>query len=369
MHTHKSLKSRKLRRIAEAPEGAPSLDEFKRGLETAMKTLEGMRALKADLSAKEDLSQDIDTAVNVKLISGFPDLDAVILSMLENGDLGTSTFGSDHQIKTAYNFILSNSDEISFNDVYSVLSAASKKYFSRFYSGIDLSAPPEAPEDSDPPFGKYAFAPQRKDNVPPEENTSRESAALAGLRAHVRQNDPLPQDVALDLMKALEAGSYSKVIHEPQKGTIYRGIAVDMKGLSELTGERGLEDSGSKVIKRKIRPNPRGEWSSSWTTDIKVAYDFAEHSPESPFSVILIAKLDDNPNVFMEGPDGFYNVKELDYHSREKEAIALGQVRLHKLYWRKGAVPTLDQEDMNESVRLLRALVKETILLKRAKKN
>jgi hypothetical protein len=230
---------------------------------------------------------------------------------------------------------------------------------------------------SDPPYGKYVFAPQRKGKVPKEKNTPQEQNAYDNLKDHVRNNTPMDNDVAIELMQIIDDGLYSGVIHEPDTEFVFRGIKLGIDSLEEFLGIENVPDSGSKMTSQRV--NARSDTdsgrtgSTAWTTSIAAAKKFTGSYRTREYSVILVARTDENPDSFMEGPGGFYKVKDLDtYAVDEVETIALGPIRLYKVYWQKtyGRTPD-DQFDMpieemegkspNVSEALLRSLIRASI--------
>lgn len=233
-------------------------------------------------------------------------------------------------------------------------------------------APENRPGDPDPIFGRFLFAPERKGEVPYETNTQAEFDAFLGLKDHIKINEPMPQDVALDLMGVLDDGSYSEILHEPKEEYVFRGISMNEEGLRNMIrlppGEE-LKESGSAVINRMLKGSSRGEGSSSWSTNLASALEFSEAGYSRPFSVVLVAKRSENPNSFLEGPNGLYKVKAFSSFTHEKESIALGSIRIYKVYWQllpsgttfQGTVAEKQRKSESRQVTLLKNFISEVV--------
>ena len=231
------------------------------------------------------------------------------------------------------------------------------------------NAPAESlPDDDDPIYGKYLFAPNRERKVPKEPNTDREQAAFDELTKHIFDNQPVDQEVALDLIGVLEKGEYSNLLHEPEGEYVYRGISMNSEKLSEILGVEADEipQSGSKVINRRMT-SLKGEGSSAWSMNLKSAIDFSDTGGSRQYAIVLVARLDENPDSFLEGPGGFYNVPAYKSYAHEKESIALGPIRVYKIYWQyrpyeEAGVYDLDVEEAGkvaEGISLLRGYISE----------
>lgn len=222
------------------------------------------------------------------------------------------------------------------------------------------SAPPESKAgDPDPIFGKYLFASDRAGEVPPEKNTPAEDRVYDDLEGHVFNNEPMGQESALALMSTLEDGAYSTILHEPRSEVLYRGISLSKDDLEKMTGD-AYSAKGSKVINRLVS-NPQGEGSSSWSTDFESARTFSTSQLSRPFSVILVAKVSDNPDTFLEGPGGFYKLKKFKSFSSENESIALGPVRVYKVYWQMNRAGHNFDKRLDESMDDLRNFVRGVV--------
>ena len=225
----------------------------------------------------------------------------------------------------------------------------------------------EYPEGmDDPPYGRFIFAPARYGKVPPEENTKREDDAYKALDLHFNANRPVSQDVALELMRSIEAGAYSDILKEPNTEYVYRGMRMIQSELEEffgLTDDDFLERRGSKVLNRMMKVS-REEGSSAWTVSLDEARRFSRAIP-GRYSVVLVARVADNPLTFLSGPNGLYNIQAFTTFQDEKEAVALGSVKVFKAYWSRAKntgdmmmSPVEEENSVKEGVSLLRAYMR-----------
>lgn len=204
-----------------------------------------------------------------------------------------------------------------------------------------LAAPPEAPED-DAPYGKYAFANQR-DDVPREDDTPEERRVWTALSRHVVDNIPMDSSDAQQLRRDLAAGRYKKVLHTPLSRWLFRGMRMSdaaLRRLLRLEKDGGLPDEGSAVVDREMKarrsPVTPARGSFSWSDDLSAALKFAGKTDDlQRYAVVLVASAGANPDSFLAGTDGFYRLSDLKRYSREKEAIGLGDILVHKVYWQR----------------------------------
>lgn len=191
-------------------------------------------------------------------------------------------------------------------------------------------------------FGKYAFAPARSKEgnpkrVPPEENTPIEDAAWNALEDHVTNNVPMKKQAAAIFQKILKAGVYSDVIKGPTSNYLYRGIRVDEDWLAKVGIDTKGESSGSQFVDYIDFPREEGA-SVSWTESKELAAIFSSvgygYAPGKNCAVVLVAKSSDNPNIFLKGADGYYDLNPLGLYKVENEATSLGPVKVYKIYWK-----------------------------------
>jgi hypothetical protein len=189
---------------------------------------------------------------------------------------------------------------------------------------------PEAPDTA--PLQKYAFADQRPD-VPDEPNTSDEEQLFADLKRHFNDNVPVDKKSSQEIKGFLNNDMYGTVFHAPDVKMVYRGMAVDEKWLKSALNVDQIEDKGERQATFTFTPREH-EGASSWTLSKDVADDFAQDS-SMPYSVILAANISDNPDKFVTGPDGLYDVNGLNNFTTEQEVISLGDVKVAGIKWYK----------------------------------
>lgn len=206
-------------------------------------------------------------------------------------------------------------------------------------------------------FGKWAWPSARfddeKDKVLEEPDTPEEADALKGLRGHVINNRPMPDEAAASLEDALASGEYTDVIKEPSYDELYRGMSVPLSWLRTALKIEG--DASVKLPRRgeeegSFTFSPRTGASSSWTDNIYVAKNFAnwslvrEEDPDTQelsdededdyyASVIMVAPKSKNPDAFMAGPGGFYKLATVNRFADEDETIGLGEIKVSKIMW------------------------------------
>lgn len=231
--------------------------------------------------------------------------------------------------------------------------------------------PPEYSQRSTRPYGRFIFAKSRKDNVPEEDDTPQEKDAYYALHRHFNDNEALPQDVALELMGQLEDNSYNSVLKQPTVKYVYRGMRLPPVALSrmlKITVEE-LGESGEMTLNRLMKTRSGGEGSTAWSIDLEVGKDYGASGP-GDYSTLFVAKTADNPESFIQGPDGLYKVTGFDNFTSEKEAVALGPIKIHKVYWEasKGTdhrlgniVNVKEKNDVSEGVALLRDYIRGII--------
>lgn len=190
--------------------------------------------------------------------------------------------------------------------------------------------PPEASAKA--PLEKYAFADQRKGEVPREQNSEKEQVLYNALRRHFNDNDPLAA-AEVDMIRTfLKNGQYSKIFKSPKQEYVYRGMSVEEDFLRKAMGlKQGdkLPRKGSKTTSFTYTPKT-GE-TSSWSVSPEAAKKFATKS--RVYQLMLIAKTKDNKNSFVLGPDGLYSVRGLGDFEYEKETIGLGKIKVYKIIW------------------------------------
>lgn len=190
---------------------------------------------------------------------------------------------------------------------------------------------PEAPKSA--PFGEYAWASHRK-GLPEEKDTELENKVYHDIKNHfASKHVGLPKLTVKLLMKILDNGWYKPVLHAPNHETLYRGIKLNRKELQKLLNFDEIKDSGT--IKWEDSIKITNGYSSSWTYKKTISKDFSGDYDKAKqgFMVTLIAKVKDNPNRFLAGPGGLYNVDGLSRWHLEKESIGLEPIQIEKIEW------------------------------------
>jgi hypothetical protein len=203
------------------------------------------------------------------------------------------------------------------------------------YVGKGGSVGKKAEAPSTAPLGQIAFAPAR-DGVPFEPNTKVEQDLYDALVQHFRGGHFLNSKQAELMRKILAKGLYSNVIHEPAVEFVYRGMSVPKVWLAKALKVKPENLPRKGVMEKSFTFTPKQGESSSWTTSKSTASNFADDvSRDRPFSVIIYAEIDRNPNRFVAGPGGLYKIKGPSNYSDEKEAVALGNIKVSKITWEK----------------------------------
>lgn len=208
-------------------------------------------------------------------------------------------------------------------------------------------ASPQVPEKDldDAPLGRYAFAPNREDDVPDEDNTDDEKELLKQVTGHLVHNMPMSSAASDEIRDFVDHGWYRPVFKPITSGKVYRGMTVTddylrkMCGInSERDGEKGHKVKSFTYQPRKdpTRWGHPGGASSSWTTDPEMTRQFTHTSDlEKEWQIVLVAKASDNVGTFIVGEDGFYRLRITKTMRHEKEAIALGPVHVSEIYWQR----------------------------------
>lgn len=183
------------------------------------------------------------------------------------------------------------------------------------------------------PLDNYAFAEDR-DDVPEEKNNKFEQELFDTLKDYILDNVPISQEVGEAMKELLASGQYQKIFHRPSKETMYRGMAVDQEFLKKLTNSKNV--SSNDEIKGRFVFEPReGMYVSSWTDDIRVAEEFSMpmNRRKYPYSLIMVAHVNDNKDSFVSCPDGLYRLKTLSQRSSESEYLGLGSIMVSGVKW------------------------------------
>lgn len=191
------------------------------------------------------------------------------------------------------------------------------------------TAPPKAP------LGRIAFAPRRS-KKPYEPNTPEEETLFRQIKRQFEDNKPFDAEVCGQVRRYLAKGWYSDVFKEPGAAVVYRGMGITRASLNRwllrvLKMKELPKNNGSAEVNYRYTPKSQG--ASSWTTSKTVANDFS--MGKSDYAVIFHARVEDNPNMFVTGPGGLYNIDGFETYETEKEAIGLGTIRIFKVEWHK----------------------------------
>lgn len=231
---------------------------------------------------------------------------------------------------------------------------------------------PTENEGGQPEWGKFLFAPQRRGQVPNEPNEEEENIAYLEIEDHIHNNQAISSKTIANLKKALESGSYEKILHEPKVQKVYRGIKITHEGLEKLLQQENIPDKGAAILDKMVSGRGDIEGASSWTVEFEIAKEFASKGNLSHFSnpdkkyysLIFVANVRENPNKFITGPGGFYKVRNLnEFEETEKEVIALGPIVVHKVYWdgSKEFPEMVEESSKKSSEEYLRLLIREML--------
>lgn len=207
-------------------------------------------------------------------------------------------------------------------------------YLYQKYSGNFIcqgAKEPEAPKSA--PFGEFAWAKYRE-GTPEEPDTELEKQVYQDIKKHfASKRVGLPKFTVRLLMKLLEKGWYKRVLHPPPCEKLYRGMKLNREQLSKLLGEKDFDDKGSKELDKPVKST--NGYSTSWTFKRKITEDFSGNYGKAKrgFAITLVANVADNPNRFIAGPGGLYDVDGLSRWHLEKETIGLEPIKIGKIEW------------------------------------
>lgn len=211
------------------------------------------------------------------------------------------------------------------------------KYCSDFEKVASKLAP-EAPKSA--PFGRYAWSKYRE-GIPEEEETDVEKFIYKELQNHFgdynNKRKGISAATAYLLQLILAKGWYKKIIHEPPAKTLYRGLTLNRKQLAKyLDIEPDQLDIINKLDfeNRTSIPVIKG-YSTSWTFKKQITKDFSNKKDSNSYAVTLIAETKDNPNKFIAGPGGLYDVEGISSFHLEKETVGLEPIKIKKVEWIK----------------------------------
>ena len=195
--------------------------------------------------------------------------------------------------------------------------------------------PVEAPDDAI--LGNYAFANVRP-GVPPEVNTKVEDELEQELTTHFVNNMHMSAKSGRALKTSLENDWYEKILSEPKRATVYRGLRVSEEWMVENIGDdwrKQFDETKEGRLKTNnmvLRPNTGNASSAvtSWTNSIKMAREFAfgPASGGSDLAVVCCAAIKDNPNQFIDSAAGLYGIKGHDEFADEQEVLGIGSIKI-----------------------------------------
>jgi len=202
---------------------------------------------------------------------------------------------------------------------------------------------PEAPPEA--PFGLWAWASHRKGmpNEPDgdEPDTDLEREVYGHIRKHFASDRTgLPKDTVELLVSCVEQGWYKSVLHPPPHDTLYRGLKIGKAEIlakligEEISPEGAIDfDEPRPIFLVDAEGEPDNGYSSSWTAHKKITRDFSEAGKRG-WAVTLFANTADNPNRFLAGPGGLYNVDGLSRWHLEKETVGLEPILIRRIEWK-----------------------------------
>ena len=200
-----------------------------------------------------------------------------------------------------------------------------------------MTMKPEGPIDG--LLQQYAFADydQRSPEIPKEKNTPEEDELLDALAAHFHSNEHISPKDANTIEQFLKDEVYSAIFHEPNVKKVYRGMIVPNEFITRAFNIDASDDTSDDVIEGHFTFTPNeGIGATSWTTSVDIAQQYAIKSKvhvASPKSgIIMVANVADNPYKFVACEDGLYNVRSFAPYIYEKEVLALGAIKVHRVH-------------------------------------
>lgn len=197
-----------------------------------------------------------------------------------------------------------------------------------------------AEEDPRAAMGRIAFGQHRKDGTPYEKDTEYEKKVYNAISDHVNGNITIPASKTKLINALLRKNLYPKIIAKPGQEEVYRGMTVTPTWLATAIGESKVEDLSSMGTKEKkfVFTPIRGD-STSWSVSEKKAQHFARFArfeSKDHYAVLLYARVEDNPNKFLDLTKGIYDkVSGFEDYAHEKEVIGLGKINVYKIEWKR----------------------------------
>lgn len=200
-----------------------------------------------------------------------------------------------------------------------------------------MTMKPEGPIDG--LLQQYAFADydQRSPEIPKEKNTPEEDELLDALATHFHSNEHISPKDANTIEQFLKDEVYSAIFHEPNVKKVYRGMIVPNEFITRAFNIDASADVSDDIIDGHFTFTPNEDiGATSWTTSIDIAQQYAIKSKvhvASPKSgIIMVANVADNPYKFIAGEGGLYDVRSFAPYVYEKEVLALGAIKVHRVY-------------------------------------
>lgn len=201
-------------------------------------------------------------------------------------------------------------------------------------------------EDPSSPLGRFAFPDARTPGakVPWEPDTPEETELLDRIDSYFALNRNIPTEDAVKLLDMYQQGLYSDVLRPPTVEFVYRGMGAGPTWLRKLLKLRAgdpIPPNGTADVSASYRAS-RGA-ATSWTEDRQMAVEFARNAfadrydTGAEYTLVLTARVADNPKVFLSGPGGLYKLKVPSGYKKEREALALDAVKIHSIEWRSVA--------------------------------
>ena len=210
--------------------------------------------------------------------------------------------------------------------------------------------------NKDDVLNKYAFADQRPEMVPEEPNNEIEEKLYKELKSFFAFNRAVSTDSVNILQNILQKNIYKDVIKMPQQSQVYRGMYVDENYIKKMLGTNNAITNNGVSVSSMLFEHEPNKLVSSWSLDLKTANDFSKVPPYEKiriYSVVLTANVSDNPNKFITGPDGLYQVSGLRVFSHEKESIGLGNIEICKMVWKTKENSEISHTDMQSIIEIL----------------
>lgn len=200
----------------------------------------------------------------------------------------------------------------------------------------------KAEADEDDLYGKYLFAPGRRDlgeEEKQEEDTEEEDSLKVALFNHYHgdKNSGLDQH-AQEVLNLIKQNKYKKILAPPESKAVYRVLGPINRHAAQQILHINIMDimeapNTAKLASGRFTLLPQEEYSiQSWSTALKASwiiddlYAGGDIYPED-FMVYVVVKSNTNNGSFFMNPKGIKNVEGMpDYAYRQDEVISYGDV-------------------------------------------